>query len=266
MLGLGERREAPAQAAVTGERITWVGHATVLLELSGTRVLTDPVLRPRLAHLVRRAPAPAPDVAKGLDAVLLSHLHLDHADARSLRRIERSVPVLAPRGAGGLLRRLGFGTVHELAPGEDVELGAVTVTAVEAIHDGRRHPLAAQAGAVGFFVAARTHRVYFAGDTDVFDGMADLGDGLDVALLPVWGWGPTLGAGHMDPPAAARAAALLRPRVAVPVHWATFYPAGLARWRGAPLTEPGPAFARLVAAAAPDVEVRVLAPGESMDP
>src|SRR4051812_1356056 len=214
MLGAGERREAPAPAAVTGERITWVGHATVLLELAGARVLTDPVLRPRLAHLVRHAPAPAPDVVDGLDGVLLSHLHLDHADARSLQRIDRRVPVLAPRGAGGLLRRLGFRTVQELAPGEHVELGALAVTAVEAVHDGRRHPLAARAGAVGF-VAAGTHRVYFAGDTDVFDGMAALGDGLDVALLPVWGWGPTLGAGHMDPPAAAPAAAPLRPRVAV---------------------------------------------------
>jgi len=246
------------------ERITWVGHATVLLELSGARILTDPVLRPRVTHLVRHAPAPAPDVAEHLDAVLLSHLHLDHADARSLRRIDRRVPVLAPRGAGGLLRRLGFGTVHELQPGDRVELGALAVTAVPAVHDGRRHPFAGEAGALGF-LADGSHRVYFAGDTDVFDEMAALGDGLDVALLPVWGWGPTLGAGHMDPPAAARAAALLRPRVAVPVHWATFYPAALARWRSAPLTEPGPAFARLVAATAPGVEVRVLAPGESMD-
>src|SRR4051812_41632460 len=154
MLGAGERREAPAPAAVTGERITWVGHATVLLELAGARVLTAPVLRPRLAHLVRHAPAPAPDVIESLDGVLLSHLHLDHADARSLRRIDRRVPVLAPRGAGGLLRRLGFGTVHELAPGERVEVGALTVTATPAVHDGRRHPFAAEAGAPGV-VASR---------------------------------------------------------------------------------------------------------------
>jgi L-ascorbate metabolism protein UlaG (beta-lactamase superfamily) len=246
------------------ERITWVGHATVLIELAGQRVLTDPLLRRRIGHIVRHAPAPAPGVAEGLDAVLLSHLHLDHADTRSLRTLDRNVPVLAPRGAGGLLRRLGFRTVHEVAPGERVELGALSVTVVEAVHDGRRHPLAAQADALGF-VAAGAHRVYFAGDTDVFDGMAALAGSLDVALLPVWGWGPTIGPGHMDPPAAAHAAALLRPRVAVPVHWATFYPVGLARWRRAPLTEPGPAFARLVAAAAPDVDVRVLAPGQTLD-
>ena len=104
--------------------------------------------------------------------------------------------------------------------------------------------------------------MYFAGDTDLFDGMRDL-PGVDVALLPVWGWGPTLGEGHLDPDRAAEAAALMRPRVAVPIHWGTFYPVGLKRWRPAPLHEPPERFAARVAALAPGVEVRVLAPGDS---
>jgi L-ascorbate metabolism protein UlaG (beta-lactamase superfamily) len=107
--------------------------------------------------------------------------------------------------------------------------------------------------------------VYFAGDTDLLDDMDGLVEGLDVALLPVWGWGPSLGPGHMDPEAAARAAAMLRPRVAVPIHWGTLFPAGLKRWRPGPLTDPPHAFARHVAALAPDVAVRVLAPGEALD-
>jgi L-ascorbate metabolism protein UlaG (beta-lactamase superfamily) len=137
------------------------------------------------------------------------------------------------------------------------------VAAVPAEHDGRRHPLGPVADAIGFVVTGR-HRIYFAGDTDVFDGMEQLAGTLDAALLPVWGWGPSLGAGHMDPEAAARAAAILRPRVAVPIHWGTFFPAGLRRFRGAALVEPPHEFARHAGTLAPDVDVRVLAPGEAL--
>src|SRR4051812_18224638 len=142
----------PAQAREpTGaERLTWVGHATVLLELGGARLITDPVLRGRLAHLRRHGPPPAADIASGLDAVLLSHLHRDHVDGPSLRRIDRGVPVLAPRGSAGLLRRLGFGAVHELVAGERIDVAGASVRAVPAVHDGRRHALARAAPAIGF--------------------------------------------------------------------------------------------------------------------
>jgi len=90
-----------------------------------------------------------------------------------------------------------------------------------------------------------------------------LGEGLDLALLPVWGWGPTLGPGHLDPERAARAAALLSPRIAVPIHWGTLYPLGLARLRPGPLRSPGWEFAARMREIAPQVEARVLAPGES---
>jgi L-ascorbate metabolism protein UlaG (beta-lactamase superfamily) len=245
------------------ERVTWIGHATALLELGGVRLLTDPVLRDRLMHLRRHAASPAAGVTDGIDAVLVSHLHLDHADVASLRRLRRDVAVLVPRGGAPLLRRLGFTRASELGTGESVQVGGAAVTAVPAIHDGRRHPLGRPAETIGFVVTGE-RRVYFAGDTDVFDGMADLAGTLDTALLPVWGWGPSLGPGHMDPHAAARAVALLRPRVAVPIHWGTFFPAGLKRWRGSALVEPPQAFVRHVRELAPSVEVRILAPGESL--
>ena len=143
-------------------------------------------------------------------------------------------------------------------------VAGATVTAVEAEHDGRRHPLGPVAETLGFEIAG-AHRVYFAGDTDVFAGMEALAGRHDLALLPIWGWGPSLGPGHMDPAAAARAVALLRPRLVVPIHWGTLFPAGLERVRGAMLVEPPRAFARMVAELAGDVEVRTLAPGESLD-
>jgi L-ascorbate metabolism protein UlaG (beta-lactamase superfamily) len=249
--------------AASAERLTWVGHATVLLELGGARLLTDPLLRGRVGHLRRLAARPSRETTRDIDAVLISHLHLDHLDVASLRRLPRDVAVLAPSGAGRLLRRLGFARTTELRAGEQAEVAGVAVLAVPAIHDGRRHPLAPPADAIGFVVGDK-RRVYFAGDTDIYDGMADLAGTLDAALLPVWGWGPTLGAGHLDPEAAARAAALLRPRVAVPIHWGTFFPLGLTRLRGAALVEPPRAFARLAGELAPDVEVHVLAPGQTL--
>jgi L-ascorbate metabolism protein UlaG (beta-lactamase superfamily) len=249
----------------TGERVTWVGHATVLLEIGGARLLTDPVLRARLAHLRRHGPRPRPEVAERIDAALISHLHLDHLHLPSLRMLGRDVRVIVPRGAGPVLARRGFSDVVELAVGERVDVAGATVTALRAVHDGRRHPFGgAVAEAIGFAVDG-AQRVYFAGDTDIFDAMADLAGRIDVALLPVWGWGPSLGPGHMDPLTAARAAALVRPRLAIPIHWGTLFPIGLEVRHGHVLVEPPERFAHHVRELAPGVEVRVLAPGDALE-
>jgi len=242
------------------DRLTWFGHATVRMELAGTRLLTDPLLRPRVAHLRRHAPGP-PDPGT-LDAVLISHLHRDHLDLPSLRQLDPGAFVIVPRGAAAPLRRSGRELV-ELSAGDACTVGRTRVLAVPAEHDGRRTPLIQPAETVGFVVEAEGRRVYFAGDTELYGGMGALGS-LDVALLPVWGWGPSLGPGHMDPAQAAEAAALLRPRVAVPIHWGTYLPVGARRRHGALLHTPPRTFAARCAELAPDVEVRVLEPGGSL--
>jgi L-ascorbate metabolism protein UlaG (beta-lactamase superfamily) len=245
------------------DRVTYVGHATVLLELDGVRFLTDPVLRSRLLHLRRQVGAHDEDAAARLDAVLISHLHHDHVDVPSLRGLGRETPLLAPPGAENFLRRRGFHAVTELAPGESHAIGGVEITAVEAEHRGGRALRSVGSEAIGF-VLAGSRRAYFAGDTDLFDGMADLGAGdLDLALLPVWGWGPTLGPGHLDPERAAKAAALLSPRIAVPIHWGTLFPVGLSRIGRRHLIAPPREFERRCGELAPQVDVRVLDPGET---
>jgi L-ascorbate metabolism protein UlaG (beta-lactamase superfamily) len=242
-----------------GDSVTWLGHATALIALGPVRVLTDPLLRGRVAHLRRHVPVPEPPAR--LDAVLLSHLHRDHVDAPSLRLLPPEVPALVPAGAGRIVRRMGARDVVELRAGDTVPLGDATVIAVPAEHDGRRSPLHGHADALGF-VVERGRRVYFAGDTDRFDGMADLAP-LDLALLPIWGWGTSLGPGHLDPRGAAEAVALLRPAVVVPIHWATYLPIGYPAAHHL-LHEPGPSFAAHVAELAPETEVALLRPGETL--
>ncbi len=243
------------------DRIAFLGHATVQIELDGEALLTDPLLRDRIAHLRRYAPPPA---APRASAVLLSHAHQDHLDLPSLRSLGTETPMFVPPGAGAWLRKRGFSAVAELQAGEEASVGAVTIAAVPADHAGHRYPLGPRSDSVGFLVRG-SRAVYFAGDTGVFDGMAELAGALDVALLPVAGWGRTLGPGHMDPLDAARATRLLRPRVAIPIHWGTFRPIGRSE-RGLTIGD-GPAheFAAHVGELEPASEVRILAPGEETE-
>ena len=202
-------------------RIEYVGHATVFVDLDGVRLLTDPLLRNRVAHLRRASPVAA-RTRRGLDAVLVSHAHYDHLDLPSLEKLGKKIPVVVPRGLGGLLRKRRFEAVMEVAEGERVAIGSLTVTAVPAEHDGSRSPLGVSAEPIGYVISG-SRSIYFAGDTDLFDEMAELGPG-DVGLVPIWGWGPGLGRGHLDPESAAEAVARIRPGLAVPIHWGTYFP------------------------------------------
>lgn len=247
-------------------RATWWGHSTVWLEDSGVRLLTDPVLGNRVAHLRRRS-GPQPVLPGAPDAVLISHLHADHLHLASLRQVAGDGPLVVPKGAAafvanGLGRRYGDRCV-ELTPGDRIEVGGVRVTAVRAAHRSGRGPWSRyRAVPLGYLVhgAART---WFAGDTGLFDAMAELAP-LDLALVPVGGWGPTLGEGHLDPHAAAEAVRRCAPRWAVPVHYGTFWPIGLNAVRPHLFDAPGERFAGHASHTCPDTRVRVLAAGQSL--
>ena len=118
-------------------RVTWLGHSTVLIELGGVRLLTDPVLRGRLLHMRRVAPAVDPALLTGLGGVLISHLHHDHFDVPSLRRLDPGRHSCSfPAGSGRRAARRGFAKVIEVSPGDRTDLGAVSVLTVPAIHGG----------------------------------------------------------------------------------------------------------------------------------
>ncbi len=242
--------------------VTWLGHATALIESGGARLLTDPVLRKVIGHLWRHAPTPA--IPENLDAILLSHAHRDHLDVRTLARIPKEVPLIAPAGIDRAVHRLGR-PVIEVAIGEATPVGGTTVTAIEVEHDDRRAPWSKPGAAAGFLVGDGDERVWFPGDTDLHPAMDELRGQVAVALVPIWGWGPSLGPGHLNPVRAAQAIGRIDPRITVPIHWGTYLPVGLHMTHGTLLTNPADAFAHSLRAYAPGVELVKLAVGERLE-
>lgn len=241
--------------------IHWLGHASVLVE-DRARILTDPLLTATLLHLHRRAGPVPGDLSSRVDAAVVSHLHIDHLHLPSLALLDPGTPVLVPRGAGQLLRASALEVV-EVEVGDVVPVGAAEVRVVPALHDGSRWPWSrSRADAVGFVLRGEGS-TYFAGDTSLFPRMAELADDVDVALLPVGGWGPSLRGHHMSPRDAAACLALMRAGVAVPIHYGTFWPRGLSIVRRHLFHAPGRLFEEHARALAPSSEVRVLPPGAS---
>lgn len=244
-------------------KITYIGHATVLVDIDGRRIITDPLLRPRILGALRRVAPPATEEQlTGVDLVLLSHAHHDHLDAASLRMLDGMPRVALPEPARHVVASVGM-PQDVMGEGDVLDLGdGVTVEAVNADHDGRRMPWHRDGTALGYVVRGPSGSVYFAGDTDVFAGMSDF-RGVDAALLPVSGWGPRLPAGHMGPEEAAEAVALVEPRVAIPIHWGAYERIAM---RADPLRERrARRFVDQVSADSPSVRAELLEPGSSIE-
>jgi L-ascorbate metabolism protein UlaG (beta-lactamase superfamily) len=198
---------------------------------------------------------------RSIDLVLLSHSHWDHLDIGSLRLLGREVHLVVPTGMAARLRARGFRRVSEVSPGDSISADGMTIRAVQAVHRGFAPPIGATDLAIGFLVG-ESGPIYFPGDTAWFPEMADLAADMDLALLPVWGWGPRARSNeHLDPLGAARALELLRPRVAVPIHWGTLHPMGFRWLRPSTRVDPPHTFARLAAERVPDTAVHVLPVG-----
>ena len=245
--------------------ITFIGHATTLIEMSGVRILTDPVFRRRFRFLKRRTSlSPSSMLLDKIDAIVLSHMHFDHMDYASLRMIPKETPIIAPRGAGKYLRRKVGHDVAEMSVGESVNIGGVEIHATPSQHtSGFYWPMWFPKTVLSYMLVGE-QTVHFIGDTALFDHMRELGEtfDIDLALLPIWGCGPYLRGDHMSPADAARALEMLKPRVAVPIHWGTLHPMGPWWKRMAFLWHPPHAFAWEAARSAPGTDVRVLTPGE----
>ena len=267
----------PGSHAPRDVTVRWLGHASVVLDLpvadgpSGrtrrVRLLTDPLLQRHAGLLRRRGPRPRSAHWDDPAAVLVSHLHHDHAELGSLDLVA-GVPVVTAPSNARWLRRHGVRAVG-LPEGTwwSVPGSRVAVRTVTAVHGHRPMPHRPNV-AVGFLVVGPSARVWFAGDTEPFGQMTDLprlaGGPIDLALVPVGGWGPRLSGGHMDPVQAARAVAVVGAAAAVPVHWGTLHAPVSRRLPPGWMDVAGPAFATAVARQASGCVVHVLAPGEQV--
>lgn len=243
---------------------TYLGHATLLFEMDGKRLLSDPLFRSRITFLWRTGKRVDPAPLRDVDAVLISHLHHDHLDFASLAMLGNAIRLIVPKGAAKVIKKHGYDNIQEIAIGETIQVGPVGVRAVFADHVRSRQPFGPQADCIGY-VLSGSAQIYYPGDTRIFPGMADLADRLDLALLPVWGWGPDRGKMHMGPVEAVEALKLLKPRYAVPIHWGTYIPFGLHWFRPGFHYLPPLEFGALASKLTPQVTTRILQPGQTIE-
>ena len=218
-------------------QITYVGHATLLLEIAGARILTDPNFDTTLGRFLPRISAPgiALRALPALDALLLTHAHADHLSFKSLDQLPRDIPLYAPGVIAQWLVRKGYRNAVSINPGEDLAIvGPLRLHAEKATHQGNRYGFDRwRSTANMYLLETDAESVFFAGDTALTDATHHLVERtlwntnreLDVALLPIGhapAWKVGFRRGHMTGADALTLFETLRARAMLPYHWGTF--------------------------------------------
>jgi L-ascorbate metabolism protein UlaG (beta-lactamase superfamily) len=252
-------------------RVTWLGHSTLLVEIDGHRLLTDPVWGERTSPVDWIGPArwyPPPialDDLPQIDAVLLSHDHYDHLDHPTMVALsDRDTVFIAPLGVGAHLAYWGVPEerIVELDWWDRTRRGELEIVCTPARHASGRTPFDQNATLwAGYAIVGPRHRAYFSGDTGLFPAMRDIGERLgpfDVTMIEAGAYGSAWPDWHLGPEQTVLAHQLVRGGVLVPVHWGLFDLA----YHG--WTEPVERV--LVAAEQARVDVAIPRPGESIEP
>ncbi|MFZ4484034.1 MAG: MBL fold metallo-hydrolase [Chthoniobacterales bacterium] len=206
--------------------LTWIGHASFLVQSPGVNLLIDPNWARWLKVIKRlREPGIELNALPEIDAVLVTHAHFDHLDRKTLRLVARDQPIVVPRNVGRLVQGLGFDRVHELDVWESMQLGSVRVTMTPAHHWGARMLADTHRGFGGFLLEIEGRTIFHCGDSAYFPGFAEIGrrQPVDIALMPIGAYdAPSKREVHMTPEDALRAFVELGAQTLVPMHYGTF--------------------------------------------
>lgn len=219
-----------------GLRVTWMGHATALVELEGRRVLIDPVWSERVSPSQavgprRMHPMPlAIEALPAVDAVVISHDHYDHLDMRTIRKLAavHQMPFLVPLGVGAHLERWGIAQerIIELDWEESATVAGLTFTATASRHfSGRRRPGENTTLWVSWVLAGKDRRIFYTGDSGYFDDYAKIGAAhgpFDATLVQIGAYSPYWPDIHMTPEEGTATHLAVRGGLLIPVHWGTF--------------------------------------------
>jgi L-ascorbate metabolism protein UlaG (beta-lactamase superfamily) len=234
--------------------ITWIGHASFLIQTHEFNILIDPNWAKWL-KVIKRLKQPGFEIhhLPSIDLVLVTHAHFDHLDRRTLRHVAADQPIVVPIGVGSLVHDLGFHIVHELDYWQTVQLGPLKISLTPCYHWGARFLADSHRGFGGFAIAVDDRTIFHCGDSAFFPGFREIGEhyDIDIALLPIGAYdAPTGREVHMNPEEAVKAFTELRAKTLVPMHYGTF------RLGFEPLEEP---LQRLLTAArAHDIEEKLL--------
>lgn len=206
--------------------ITWIGHASFLIQTHDTNVLIDPNWAKWL-KVIKRLKKPGFEIhhLPQIDAVLVTHAHFDHLDRRTLRKVAADQPIVVPIGVGNLVHDLGFHIVHELDYWQGVRLGPINVSLTPCYHWGARFLADLHRGFGGFAIEVDKRTIFHCGDSAFFPGFREIGERhkIDVALLPIGAYdAPTGREVHMNPEEAIRTFIELGAQTLVPMHYGTF--------------------------------------------
>jgi L-ascorbate metabolism protein UlaG (beta-lactamase superfamily) len=206
--------------------LTWIGHASFLLQIEGLNILIDPNWSMWL-KVVKRLKRPGMHIESlpSIDVVLVTHAHFDHLDRKTLRKVAADQPIVVPTGVGNLVQDLGFNIVHELTEWEQVQLGPLRVSLTPCHHWGARMLHDQHRGFGGFVIEAGKRSVFHCGDSAYFHGFEEIGRRfpIEIALLPIGAYeAPSRREVHMNPEEAVRAFLELGANKLVPMHYGTF--------------------------------------------